>query len=119
MCVSNFRNDASALKVKPSSGTPCTVRTTENIELDCTSVLQSPERSAHTQSVALKISYTLNFHSFKIVMVQKLQRDFRSRLTLLCSRLLHLVTEANLLQVLITSNEAHFELSEIVNKQNF
>lgn len=125
--VSNFRNTASALKVKPS-GRPRTVRTQENIEMVRTSVLQSPKRSARRQSVALAISNTsvrrilhldLNFHPFKIVMVQKLyQRDFGSRLTL-CSRLLQLVTEANLLQVLIMSDEAHFELSGKVNKQNF
>lgn len=53
--VSNFRNTASALKIKPS-GRPRTVRTPENVETVCASVLRSPKRSARRQSMALQLS---------------------------------------------------------------
>lgn len=125
--VGNFRNTASAMKIKPS-GRPRTVRTQENIETVRRSVLQSPNRSARRQSLVLAMSNSslrrilhldLNFHPYKIVMVQTLnERDFASRV-LTCQRLLQLVTENGLLNALIMSDEAHFHLSGKVNRQNF
>lgn len=125
--VSNFRNTASAMKIKPR-GRPRSVRTPANIETVRRSVVQSPNRSARRQSMVLAISDSslrrilhldLNFHPYKIVMVQELrERDFQSRV-LTCQRLLHLATENDLLNVLIMSDEAHFHLSGKVNRQNF
>lgn len=125
--VNNFRSTASAMKIKPT-GRPRSVRTPENIETVRDSVLRSPNRSARRQSMALAISDSslrrilhldLNFHPYKIAMVQKLnERDFQSRV-LTCQRLLQLVTGNDLLNVLIMSDEAHFHLSGKVNKQNF
>lgn len=125
--IANFRNTASAMKIKPS-GRPRSVRTPENIETVRQSVLQSPNRSARRQAMALAISDSslrrilhldLNFHPYKIVMVQKLNdTDFGSRV-MTCQRLLQLVTENDLLNALIMSDEAHFHLSGKVNRQNF
>jgi hypothetical protein len=124
--VSNFRNTASALKVKPT-GRPRSVRTPENVERVRESVLQSPKRSARRQCVALAVSRAsmhrilhldLNFHPYKIAVVQKLNdTDPEFRLAS-CQRLLQLVNEENILQCLVMSDEAHFELTGNVNCQN-
>jgi hypothetical protein len=62
----------------------------------------------------------LHFHPFKIQMVQELlPRDLNMQIYF-CTKLLEMMnTLSQFLSNLITSDEAHFHLSEYVNKQNF
>lgn len=124
--VQNFRRSASAMKVKPP-GMRRTVRTPANVERVRIAVQQSPRRSVNRQASALRISETtvrrilhkdLNFHPYKLATVQELTaQDFVNRVNC-CNRLLDLFAD-NDLHGLIMSDEAHFELSGCVNKQNF
>ena len=82
-------------------------------------------RSARKHALALRMSNTtvcrilhfdLNFHPYKMVCVHELlEQDYVSRVNC-CSQIFSQVPEDS---VLLTSDEAHFHLSGIVNKQNF
>lgn len=101
------------------------IRTPENVQLVRAAIEQSPTRSARRHAVALGISdrclrrilhFDLNFHPFKIMMVQELSpADYVNRRTLCEQMLAQIPLEANF----FSSDEAHFHLSGIVNKQNF
>lgn len=124
--VENFRRSASATKTKPP-GMHRIVRTPANIERVRTAVQRSPRRSARRQAITLGLSEStvrrilhkdLHYHPYKLAIVQELTaEDFLNRLNC-CNQLLELFGE-NDLGGLIMSDEAHFELSGYVNKQNF
>ena len=124
--VHNFRSTASATK-KKQSGSARTVRTPENVEAVRNAVEQSPRRSAVRHAQALRLSDTtvwrilhqdLNFHLYKLMLVQELNQQDFGRRTTFAETLLQMFEEDPEL-VILTSNEAHFHLNGSVNKQNF
>ena len=103
------------------------VTTLENVEAMRNAVEQSPCRSAVRRAQALRLSDTtvrrilhqdLNFHPYKLMLVQELnQQDFGRRTTFAETTLQMFEEDAEL--VILTSDEAHFHLNRSVNKQNF
>ena len=124
--VHNFRTTASATK-KKQGGSARTVRTPENVEAVRNAVEQSPRRSAVRHAQALRLSDTtvrrilhqdLNFHPYKLMLVQKLNQQDFGRRTTFAETMLQMFEEDPEL-VILTSDEAHFHLNGSVNKQNF
>ena len=121
----NFLTTASATKKHGVSKR--TVRTPENVEAVRNAVDQSPRRSAVRHAQALRLSDTtvrrilhqdLNFHPYKLMIVQELnQQDFGRRITFAETMLQMFEEDPEL--VIVTSDEAHFHLNGNVNKQNF
>ena len=125
--VRKFRTTAST-EDKKHGGKPKTVRTPENIERVRIDFQRSPKRSAHRHAQTLGISRTslrrilhkdLNFHPYKLQIVQELSdRDHASRRTF-CEQFIELTREQpDLIRRVIMSDEAHFQLCGSVNKQN-
>ena len=122
--VSNFRQTSSALKGK-SPGRPRTSTGSESVAAVAASIRQSPRRSLRKHASALHMSYSsvrrilhrsLHMHPYKIMVVQELsENDYETRATL-CRDILQAISPTS---VLICSDEAHFHLSGMVNKQNF
>ena len=122
--VSNFRATSSALK-RLSPGRPRTATDADSVELVRASIQHSPRRSARKHAAALSMSDRsvrrilhddLNMHPYKTMIVQELSpTDYGTRVTL-CSDILREVPPT---AILISSDEAHFHLSGMVNKQNF
>ena len=122
--VSNFRLTSSALK-RQSPGRPRTATGVENVTLVRASIQHSPRRSARKHAAALCMSdrsvrrilhQELNMHPYKMMVVQELnETDYETRTTL-CGDILREVPPT---AVMICSDEAHFHLSGIINKQNF
>ena len=120
----NFRITGSTLKKKVNERRR-NVRTHENIEAVRQSVLQSPTRSSRKHASALRLSdrsvrrilhTDLKFHPYKIMVVQKLyEHDYEKRKACCLNILQHVSSN----DILLTSDEAHFNLSGYVNKQNF
>lgn len=125
--VRNFEETGSALKKKPSGGVR-SVRTPENIDAVRAAILRSPRRSVRKIASSLqlgrrsvqRILHELQFHPYKLQIVQQLNpNDCVLRLQI-CEQLLAKINEdANFIQNLWMSDEAHFHLSGYVNKQNF
>ena len=133
--VSNFRQTSSALN-RRRSGRPRTRTAQENVTAVADSIEQSPRRSIRKHAFALHMSTTsvhrilhrsatsvhrilhrsLHMHPYKIMVVQELsERDYKTR-TNLSRDILHSIPPTS---VTICSDEAHFHLSGMVNKQNF
>jgi hypothetical protein len=123
--VRNFRETASATKRKPPGREPA-VRTPKNVERVRQAVLRSPRRSANKHTLALRMSdHTvcrifhkgLNFHTYKMVMVQALSdQDMINRKTV-CEDLSNAVRNDNINHVLMT-DESNFHLFGCSNSQN-
>ena len=125
--VAKFKKTASA---KPSTCARCPryVRTPENVARIKAAVEISPQTSARKHSMRLKISDRsvrrmlsddLKFHPYKLQMTQELQpTDFKSRKTFAKEMLAMLRDSPDLLKKLIFTDEAHFYLSDFVNRQN-
>ena len=102
-------------------------RTPENVEAVRNAVEQSPRRSAVQHAQALTLSDTavqgilhqdLNFHPYKLMLVQELNQQDFGRRTTFAETILQMSEEDPEL-VILTSDEAHFHLNGSVNKQNF
>lgn len=125
--IANFEETGSTMKKR--TGSVKSVRTPENIDRVRTAVLRSPTRSARRQAISLGISNRsvrrilhndLNHHPYKIQLVHAMNNaDHVSRLAF-CNQLLAMMNDnAELINNLWMSDEAHFHLSGFVNKQNF
>ena len=122
--VFNFRQTSSALN-RRRSGRPRTRTAQENVTAVADSIEQSPRRSIRKHAFALHMSATsvhrilhrsLHMHPYKIMVVQELsERDYETR-TNLSRDILQSISPTS---VTICSDEAHFHLSGMVNKQNF
>ena len=122
--VSNFRQTSSALN-RRRSGRPRTRTAQENVTAVADSNEQSPRRSIRKHAFALHMSATsvlrilhrsLHMHPYKIMVVQEFsERDYETR-TILSRDILQSIPPTS---VTICSDEAHFHLSGMVNKQNF
>ena len=121
--VSNFRQTSSALNRRSSR--PRTRTAQENVTAVADSIEQSPRRSIRKHAFALHMSATsvhrilhrsLHMHPYKIMVVQEFsERDYKTR-TNLFRDILQSIPPTS---VTICSDEAHFHLSGMVNKQNF
>jgi hypothetical protein len=122
--VRNFRELASAAKRKPPGSEP-SLRTPENIERVWQAFVRSPRRSASRNAIGLRmydrtvrriLHENLNFHSYKMVMVQAINdQDTVNRKTV--REVLLNALDNNLNHVLMT-DEANFHLCGNVNSQN-
>ena len=122
--VSNFRLTSSALN-RRRSGRPRTRTAQENVTAVADSIKQSPRRSIRKHAFALYMFATsvhrilhrsLHMHPYKIMVWQELgERDYETR-TNLSRDILQSIPPTS---VTICSDEAHFHLSGMVNKQNF
>jgi hypothetical protein len=123
--VKHFREIASATKRKPPGREP-SLRTPENIERVCQAFVRSPQCSASRNAIALRmcdhmvhqiLHEDLNFHPYKMVMVQAVyDQDTVNRKTV-CEVLLNALNTDNLNHVLMT-DEANFHHCGNVNSQN-
>jgi transposase-like protein len=120
--VDAFRETGNVSKRK--KGPTRTVTTPENVERVRQSMLRSPKRSARKHAVALGMSGRsvrrilhdeLHLHPYKMISVQQLtERDYVTRQTS-CEQLVDTLPNDALV---FFSDEAHFNLSGCVNKQN-
>ena len=122
--VSNFRLASSALN-RRKSDRPRPRTAQENVTAVADSIEQSPRHSIRKHAFALHMSATsvhrilhrsLHMHPYKIMVVQELsKKDYETR-TNLSRDILQSIPPTS---VTIYSDEAHFHLSGMVNKQNF
>ncbi|PNF16160.1 hypothetical protein B7P43_G01117, partial [Cryptotermes secundus] len=116
--VSQFRSTVSAL-LKNNSDRPRSVRNPEDVET--LRVAHPVALRMSDRSVKRMLHIGLHFHPFKIQMVlELLPRDLNMRRDS-CTKLFEMLDALpQFLPTLITSDEAHFHVSEYyVNKQNF
>ena len=123
--VHNVLTTASATKKHGVSKR--TVRTPENLEALRNAVDQSPHWSVVRHAQALRLSDTtvrrilhqdLNFHPYKLLIVQELNEQGFGRRIIFAETMLQMFEEHPEL-VIVKSDEAHFHLIGNVNKQNF
>ena len=110
---------------RTSTGHPRTARTPENVESVRRSVIESPRCSTRRRASILGLPRRLlqrilhgelNFHPYKIMIVQKLlPSDFVQRRPF-CERMLEITASDDV--ILMMSDEAHFHLDGYLNKQN-
>jgi len=103
------------------------VRTPENVQAVWNAVEQSLRRSAVRHAQALRLSDTsvrrilhqdLNFHPYKLMLVQELnQQDFGRRTTFAVTMLQMFEEDPEI--VILTSDKVYSHLNGSVNKQNF
>jgi len=101
------------------------VQTPENVESVRRSVIESPRRSTRRRASILGLSRRslqrilhgeLNFHLYKIMIVQKLLTNHYVQCRLFCERMFEIIASDDV--ILMMSDEAHFHLDGYVNKQN-
>jgi len=124
--VRNFRETASAAKRKPPGRQP-SLRTPENIEQVCRAAfVRSSRWSASRNAIALRTSdhtvwrilhEDLNFHPYKMVMVQAINYQDTVNWKTVCEVLLNALDNNHSNHVLMT-DEANFHLCDNVNSQN-
>jgi hypothetical protein len=124
--INNFEETGSTVKKKGGSGK--TVRTPQNIDAVRASFQQSPRWSAMCHSKKLGLSESsvrhilhldLHFHLYKIQVVQKLEEGDAAKGLVFSQQMLGLINRnKEVLNNLIMSDEAHFHLTGLVNKQN-
>ena len=116
----NFKAADSALKRK-LLGRPRRVRTPENIQIVHEFILRSPKHSARKQSASLSLSIrgvrrilksNLKFYKYQLMVAQELLEPNHETRVACCKDIFKNVP-AN--AILITSNKAHFHLSDFVN----
>ena len=121
--VSNFRQ--TSLSLNRRSGRPRTRTAQENVTAVTDSIEQSPRRSIRKHAFALHMSATsvhtilhrsLHMHPYKIMVVQELSERSYETCTNLSRDILQSIPPTS---VTICSDEAHFHLLGMVNKQNF
>ena len=89
--------------------------------------MKSPRRSVRRHSTAIGLSdrsvwrilhKDLNFHPYKIAIVQELSdRDMANR-RISSEQLLEMLSDDGVINTVLMTDEAHFRLSGYVNKQN-
>ena len=119
--VESFRTTGSVMN-RTSTGRPRTAQTPENIE-SVRSVIESPRRSTRRRASILGLSHRslqrilhgeLNFHPYKIMIVQKLLPSDSVQRRLFCERMLEIIASDDV--ILMMSDEAYFHLDGYVNK---
>lgn len=123
--VSTLRTTGSIVKKKPP-GPAKTARTPENVNRVREALIRSPTRSARRHACELRLNreslrrilqQDIKFHPYKMCIVQKLEiRDYAQREDFAVR--MQVILEENQNAVILTSDEAHFHLNGVVNKQN-
>ena len=126
--VRQWREESSVTFKKPP-GRSSSVRTPDNIALVLASVSRSPRRSAHKHSQTLRmfdmsvrriLHSDLSLHPYKLQVVHALSNRDREMRLQFCRQFVGILTEnPDLPNKFLMSDEAHFHLHGIVNKQNF
>ena len=121
--VESFRTTGSVMK-RTSTARLHTARTPEYFESVRRSVIESPRHPTRCHSSMLGLSRRslqrilhgeLNFHPYKIMIVQKLLPSDFVQHRLFCERMLEIIDSAD---VILMMSDAHFCLDGYVNKQN-
>ena len=124
--VNNFEETGSTVQKK--GGSVKTVHTPQNIDAERASFEQSPRWSAvhHSKKLGLSESSVrhilhldMHFHPYKIQVVQQLEESDAAKRLVFSQQMLDLINRnKEVLNNLIMSDEAHFHLTGLVNKQN-
>ena len=124
--VRNFRETAPAAKRKAPGREP-SLRTPQNIKRVHQAFVRSTRQSASRNAIALRKSdctvhqilhKDLNFHSYKMVMVQAINDQDTVNQKTVCEVLLNALDNDNLNHVLMT-DEANFHVCGNVSSQNY
>ena len=109
-------------------GSVKTVRTPQNIDAVRPSLERSPRRSTVRHSKTLGLSESsvrrilhldLHFHPYKIQVVQKLEEGDEAKRLVFSQQMLDFINRnKEVFNNLITSDEAHFHLTGLVNNHN-
>jgi len=125
--VQNIRENVSALKRKPRGRIPM-VRTPENVYKLRMAIVKSPRHSVRRNSSAIGLSdrsgqrilhEDLNFQPYKTAIVQELNDHDMANHKISSEQPLEMLNDDGVIISLIMTDEAHFQLSGYVNKQNY
>jgi len=104
------------------------VRTPENVDKVRMVIVKSARRSVRRHSAAIGLSdrsvrrilpKDLNFHLYKIAIVEELSvRDMADR-RIYSEQLLEMLNDDSVINTVLMTDEAHFHLSRYVNKQYY
>jgi hypothetical protein len=120
-----IQNECFLIKKENPPGSVHTVQLPQNIEAVRQSFIKSHRHSARRHSVALGISdcsvrrilhKDLNFHLYKMVVVQELSDHDMSNHSTVPECLIRILSDY---VIVLMTGKAHFHLSGYVNKQNF
>ena len=125
--VQNFWENASALKRKPRGRIP-TVRTPENLDKVRMAKVKRVRRSVRRQCDATGLSdrsarrilqNDLNFHPYKIAIVQELSDCDMANRRISSEQLREMLNDDGVINTVLMIEKAHLHLSGYVNKQNY
>jgi len=125
--VQNFQENSSALKRKPRGRIPA-VRTPENVDNLRMAIVKSPRCSVRRHSAAIGLSgrsvrrilhKDLNFHPYKIAIVQEFSDRDMANLRIYSEQLLEMLNDDGVINTALMTEEARFHLSGYTNKQNY
>ena len=102
--VQNFRENALAIKRKPQGRIP-TVRTPENVDKVRMAIVKSPRRSADC-SVRTILHKDLNFHPYKIAIVQELSDHDMADRRISFEQLLEMLNDDGVINTVLMTDEA-------------
>ena len=122
--VESFHTNGSVMK-RTSTGHLRMAQTPENDKSVRMSVIESPRRSTRRHASILGLSRRslqrilhgeLNFHPYKIMIVQRLLPSDSVQCRLFCERMLEIIASDDV--ILLMNDEVHFHLDGYVNNQN-
>jgi len=125
--VKNFRKNASVLERKPRGRIP-KVGTPQNVDKVRMAIVTSARRSVRRHCAAIGLSdrsvqgilhKDLNFHPYKIVIVQELSDHGMANCRISSEQLLEMVNDDGVINTVLMIDKAHLHLSGYVNKQNY
>ena len=120
--IQDFWENASALKRKPRGRIP-TVQTPENVDKVKMAIVKSTRRFAaiglSDRTVWRILHKDLNFHPYKIAIVQELSDHGMPNHRISSEQLLKMLKDDGVINTVLTTDEACFHLSGYVNKQNY
>ena len=125
--IQNFWENAWALKRKPL-GRIAMVRTPENVDKVRIAIVKSARCSVRRHSAAIGLAdrsvwrilhKDLNFHLYKIAIVQELSDRNMANRKISSEQLLEMLNDDGVISTVLMTDEAHFHLSGYVNKQDY
>ena len=113
---------------KKNRGRIPTARTPEYIDKVRMAIVKGPKGSVRRHSAAIGLSERslrrivekeLNFHPYKIAIVQELNDHDMANRRISSEQLLEMLNDDGVINALLMTDEAHFHMSGYVNKQNY
>jgi hypothetical protein len=104
------------------------VRTPENVEKVRMAIVKSPRHLVRRHSAAIGLSdrsvlrilnRDLNFHPYKIAVVQELSDHDMANCRISSEQLHEMLNDDGVINTVLMTDEAHFHYSSYVNKQNY